>query len=271
MTRIIDRPEVFLVSKPSLDWDEIRRYLVKVGLRTDTDAVEWADKHQWNSNCEDGDSLVEFGGRLCYRSWVPGANANVTKIREDPKQYLGNILKSGHGSVTEHANYSFIFDDVSRVFTHEVVRHRAGVAVSQESMRFVRLTDIPFWFPKWALDDEELMTRNINLLNEMERHQVWMADHFGLDDEGIDFSEKKHKTSFMRRFAPDGVATGMLCTINVRAMRHIVYMRTALGAEEEIRLVMDDVAKLGLEVTPNLMQDYTPNENQEWIPEFLKI
>jgi hypothetical protein len=48
-------------------------------------------------------------------------------------------------------------------------------------------------------------------------------------------------------------------------------MRTAIHAEEEIRIVMDAVAKLALQATPNLMQDYNPNENQEWIPEFLKI
>ncbi len=271
MTRIIERPEVFLVGLPSLDWTEIRRYLDKVSARTDSDATSWADRVQSDGSVPDGDALVEFGGRLCYRSWVPGANINVTRVREDSEQYLGNILKSGHGSVAEHPSYSFVFDDVSRVFTHEMVRHRAGVAVSQESMRFVRLTDIPFWFPKWARDDHELMDRSIQLLNKMEDHQTWMANHFGLDDEGVNFSEKKHKTSFMRRFAPDGVATGMLCTINVRSIRHIVYMRTALGAEEEIRLVMDDVANLALKVTPNLMQDYTPNENEEWVPEFLKI
>lgn len=268
--RLVDRPEVFLVQKPSLDWDEIYRYLKKVGERTGTEATDWADR-VFNNLVTDGDALVEFGGRLCYRSWLPGANVNVSKVREDSKEYLGNILKSGHGSVTEHANYSFIFNDVSRVFTHEMVRHRAGVAVSQESMRFVRLTDIPFWFPEWARKDTILMQRSIKILHQMEEHQLWMGNYFRLDDEGVPFSEKKHKTSFMRRFAPDGVATGMLCTINVRAMRHIVYMRTALGAEEEIRLVMDDVAKLGLEVTPNLMQDYSPNENSEWIPEFLKI
>lgn len=267
--RVVERPEVYLISKPTLDWDAIRAYLLKVGLRTDTYAVSWADRVE--GNIPDGDALVEFGGRLCYRSWVPGANVNVSKVREDSQAYLGNILKSGHGSVTEHANYSFIFDDVSRVFTHEMVRHRAGVAVSQESMRFVRLTDIPFWFPEWAREDIPLMKHSIAILEHMEAHQRWMASHFGLDDEGVDFSEKKHKTSFMRRFAPDGVATGMLCTINIRAMRHIVYMRTALGAEEEIRLVMDDVARLALDATPNLMQDYSPNENQEWIPEFLKI
>lgn len=271
MTRIIDRPEVFLIQKPSLDWDEIRRYLTKVGERTETSAIDWADRVQFDPNMSDGEALIEFGGRECYRSWVPGANANVSKVREFSSQYLSNIVSSGHGSVLEHANYSFVFDDVSRVFTHEMVRHRAGVAVSQESMRFVRLTDIPFWFPEWARDDPLLMDRCVRLLHYMEDHQLWMTDHFGLDDSGVPFEEKKHKTSFMRRFAPDGVATGMLCTINVRAIRHIVYMRTALGAEEEIRLVMDDVAKLALDATPNLMQDYNVNENQEWIPEFLKI
>lgn len=271
MPRLIDRPEVFLVSQPALDWDEIYRYLYKVGERTDKSTADWADRVDADLTVSDGEALVELGGRLCYRSWVPEANANVTKVRENSEEYLGNILRSGHGSVTEHANYSFIFDDVSRVFTHELVRHRAGVAVSQESMRFVRLTDIPFWFPKWAREDKDLMNRSIALLEQMEDHQQWMTDHFQLNDEGVPFSEKKHMTSFMRRFAPDGVATGMLCTINIRAMRHIIYMRTALGAEEEIRLVFDDVAKIAQQVTPNLMQDYSPNENQEWIPEFLKV
>lgn len=270
MTRVVDSPEVFLISKPMLSWTEISRYLEKVDQRTETTASDWTNR-LLDANANDGELLVEFGGRFCYRSWVPGANVNVTKIREDSKEYLGNILKSGHGSVLEHANYSFVFDDVSRVFTHEMVRHRAGVAVSQESMRFVRLTDIPFWFPKWAMDDEELMARSLDLLDQLESHQIWMSQHFKLDDEGVSFHEKKHKTSFMRRFAPDGVATGMLCTINVRALRHIIYMRTALGAEEEIRIVMDQVANLSLEATPDLMQDYSSNEDQEWIPEFLKV
>ena len=270
MTRVIESPEVFLVSKPELNWDQVLRYLKKVGERTDTKAVDWIDR-AYEQTASDGEALVEFGGRLCYRSWVPGTNVNVTKVRENSREYLGNILSSGHGSVLEHANYSFVFDDVSRVFTHEMVRHRAGVAVSQESMRFVRLTDIPFWFPEWAREDKELMDRSINLLHAMEEHQIWMAEHFGLDDDGVPFSEKKHKTSFMRRFAPDGVATGMLCTINIRALRHIIHMRTSIHAEEEIRLVLDQVAQLSLETTPDLMQDYSPDENREWIPEFFKV
>lgn len=259
------KPEVFgPVMRPEINLSEMRRYLEAVG------GTAWLDRVEENG-LGSGDLLTEFGGRLCYRSWEPGLNANVTKVREDSMEYLLNILQSGHGSVTEHPSYSFVFHNVSRVFTHELVRHRAGVAVSQESMRFVRLTDLPFWFPEWALADNDLMIRAMTLLHQMEDFQTWMAEHFGLDDDGVPFSQKKAKTSFMRRFAPDGVATGMLCTINVRALRHIVYMRTALGAEEEIRLVMDQVAELALAEIPGLMQDYSPNEDREWIPDFLKV
>jgi thymidylate synthase (FAD) len=257
------KPEVFLIAQPTVDFDEVVRYLTEVGVEEPWQVVN-------HMSSDEGEALVEIGGKLCYRSWEPGLNVNVTKIREDPKEYLGNILRSGHGSVLEHANYSFILHNVSRVLTHELVRHRAGMAYSQESLRFVRLTDIPFWFPTWALLDTALVGEATLLLEHMEEFQLWMARHFKLDDENVPFEEKKHKTSFMRRFAPEGVATGILATVNVRALRHIIHMRTALGAEEEIRLVMDQVAEKTLEAVPNLMQDFDPNEHREWIPKFLK-
>lgn len=261
---LVEKPEVFLVSRPSLDWPEILRYLRAVN------GTPWADDKMDDLEHQ-AEHLVELGGRLCYRSWLPGLNPNVTKVRDDSREYHHNILKSGHGSVLQHANFSFIFHQVSRVFTHELVRHAAGTAFSQESMRFVRLTDIPFWFPVWARKDPELMKRSLELLDFMEQHQRWMAYRFHLDDPGVPFAEKKHKTSFMRRFAPDGVATGVLATFNVRSLRHIVAMRTAIQAEEEIRIVLDDTAEIMLKEIPNLMQDYSVNENREWIPEFLKV
>jgi thymidylate synthase (FAD) len=264
--RLLDKPEVFLVAYPTLDWSEIRKYLATVDER----ALEWADRVE-ESDLSDGEALVEFGGRLCYRSWTEGLNPNVSRVRRDSTEYFGNILSSHHGSVIEHANYSFVMHNVSRVFTHELVRHRAGAAYSQESMRFVRLDDIPMWIPQWARDDPDLMGRSIDLIHHMEQHQRWMAEHFGLDNPTVPFSEKKAKTSFMRRFAPDGVATGVLCTMNIRTLRHVIYMRTALGAEEEIRLVFDEVARICLEKFPDLMQDYSSDENQAWIPEWIKV
>jgi thymidylate synthase ThyX len=154
--------------------------------------------------------------------------------------------------------------------THELVRHRPGTAVSQESLRFVRLADIPFWFPEWAHGDAELMKRAAALLEQMEEFQRWMAGHFGLDEEGVPFHEKKLKTSFMRRFAPDGVATGLLWTANVRTLRHTIEARTDPGAEEEIRLVFGKIAELMRAEAPALFGDYEISDGA-WIPRWRKV
>jgi thymidylate synthase (FAD) len=206
----------------------------------------------------------------CYRSWEPGLNPNVTRVRSEQDVYLRNILSSAHGSVLEHVSFSFALHNISRIFSHEIVRHRPGTAISQESLRFVRLKDIGFWFPEWATADAELMEKATAILGQLEEFQRWMAGHFGLDEEGVPFHEKKHKTSFMRRFAPDGVATGMLWTANIRTLRHTIEARTDPGAEEEIRLVFGKIGELMRAEAPALFGDYTVT-NGAWIPGWRKV
>ncbi len=257
-------PEVFLVARPQLDYDALAAYLSEVG------GSSWLERLDKGHLENDALNLAEFAGRLCYRSFEPGLNPNVTKVRTEQDAYLRNILASAHGSVLEHVSFSFVVHNVSRVLTHELSRHRPGTAISQESLRFVRLNDIPFWFPEWALADEELMTRSTALLEQLEEFQRWMAGHFGLDGEGVPFHEKKHKTSFMRRFAPDGVATGLLWTANIRTLRHTIEARTDPGAEEEIRLVFGMIAELMKVEAPALFGDYTVKDGA-WIPGWRKV
>ena len=263
-------PEVFLVARPDIDYDGVAAYLRQVGgerwlERLDRDQLDGEqDRH-------DAENLVEFAGKMCYRSWEPGLNPNVRRVRDDHAKYLENILRSGHGSVLEHASFTFVLHNCSRVLTHELVRHRPGTAVSQESLRFVRLDEIPFWFPGWAQEDPELMKRATALLQEMEAFQGWMSGHFKLDDEGVPFHEKKHKTSFMRRFAPDGVATGVVWTANIRTLRHVIEMRTDPGAEEEIRLVFGKVGDIMRAEAPALFGDYQVSDDGAWVPGWRKV
>ncbi|MFI6597538.1 FAD-dependent thymidylate synthase [Nonomuraea sp. NPDC050536] len=255
-------PEVFLVARPELDYDELARYLGEVGGESWLERLDRGDL--------DAQDLAEFAGRLCYRSFEPGLNPNVVKIRTDQNDYLRNILASAHGSVLEHVSFSFVLHNVSRVLTHELVRHRPGVAISQESLRFVRLTELPFWFPEWAQGDPELMKRATAMLEQLEQFQMWMADHFGLDEDGVPFAEKKHRTSFMRRFAPEGLATGLVWTANVRTLRHTIEARTAAGAEEEIRLLFQRIGELMRKEAPALFGDYVV-EDGTWIPGWRKV
>jgi thymidylate synthase (FAD) len=256
-------PEVFLVSRPQIDYEALAAYLSEVGGQSWLERLDRGD-------LDDAQNLAEFAGKICYRAWEPGLNPNIVRVRNDHEAYLQNILRQAHGSVLEHAMFSFVLHNVSRVATHELVRHRPGVAISQESLRFVRLTDIPFWFPDWAQADDELMKRASALLGQMEEFQQWMAEHFGLDEEGLKFEEKKHKTSFMRRFAPDGVATGLLWSANIRTLRHTIEARTDKGAEEEIRLLFGQIAGIMRTEAPALFGDYTI-EDGAWIPRWRKV
>jgi len=255
-------PTVYLVAKTAVDYDELARYLRQIGGER---WLERLDKGEL-----DAQNLAEFAGRLCYRSFEPGLNPNVTRVRTNQAEYLGNILAQAHGSVLEHVSFSFVLHNVSRVLTHELVRHRVGVAISQESLRFVRLTDIPFWFPEWAREDAELMKRATEILNRLQEFQQWMAEHFGLDKEGVPFTVKKHRTSFMRRFAPEGVATSVVWTANLRTLRHTIETRTAPGAEEEIRLVFGKIGEIMRKEAPALFGDYEI-EDGAWVPRWRKV
>src|SRR5262245_17016001 len=119
-----------------MDWGAVRRYLIDIKGTTWFDRLNPEHRNRVGNPMRDWtrdiDALGEFAGRLCYRSWEPGLNANVTRVREDSAEYHRNTLSSGHGAIYEHASITFLFQDVSRVFTHELVRHRAGVAISQE-------------------------------------------------------------------------------------------------------------------------------------------
>jgi thymidylate synthase (FAD) len=257
-------PSVFLIARPSLDLEGIRGYLDDVG------GGSWLEGRLSESDAgpNPAELLIEFAGRACYRSWEPGLNPNVTKVRTDQEEYLGNLLRSLHGSVLEHANYSFAFRSVSRVFTHELVRHRAGSAFSQESLRYVRLTNIGFRVPP-AL--EPVREEVINLVEQLEEFQVSAAEKLGIDEDGLPFAVKKEITSALRRLAPIGLSTDIIWTANVRTLRHVIEMRTAEGAEEELRTVFDQVARIMCAEAPKLFQDFSRTEDGSWVPEYRKV
>jgi thymidylate synthase (FAD) len=262
-------PQVFLISQPSINWGDIYKYLKVVG----GGATEWANRvhdlnYEGTDSISDAEALVEFAGRLCYRSWKEGLNPNVVRIRKDSKVYFANILSSRHGSVLEHAQFSFVFHNVSRVFTHELITHRVGMAKSQESLRYVRLTELGFRIPP-AL--EPLREQVISIVEQLEEFQKEAADKLGLDDEGVPFHVKKEITSALRRLAPIGLSTGVLWSANIRTLRFCVEARTAPGAEEEIRLVFDKVGSIMKAACPLLFQDFERGEDGTWVPEHSKV
>ncbi len=255
-------PEVELIARPSVDLSALERYLKTVGGES---WLEMRKTHEEGLN--QGQLLIEAAGRACYRSWKEGLNPNVKRVRKDQAEYFLNLLRSGHGSVLEHANYSFILYNCSRIATHEIVRHRAGSAFSQESLRFVRLEELPFRIPEVL---EPLRPQIISILETLEDFQISAAEHFELDKEGRPFHEKKEITSAMRRLAPEGISTVIIWTANVRTLRHVIQARTDPGAEEELRIIFDKVGRIMVQEAPLLFGDFEVVDGA-WVTEHRKV
>lgn len=244
----------------------------KVYILASTDAIgsiipflEEIGAPGWTTDAAFGEELIEIAGRLCYKSFAPGLNANVSKVREGNKEYIENILKQHHGSVLEHSSVTFALLNVSRILTHEIVRHRAGTAFSQESGRYVRLDEFQMYRPDAIGEIFEQLGDSTgeegsdfyDQLQEMvERYEREFNSHMNsLPWDRMDFHQKKLMTSAMRRFAPAGTTNNIIVTANHRAWRHMIEMRTSDGAEEEIRKIFYIIATQLAETFPNIYQD----------------
>ncbi len=200
----------------------------------------------------DGRALVEFAGRVCYESYEPGLNPNVTRVRSSPREYFQNVISRGDGSVLEHGWLSFALIGISRICSHEIVRHRVGTAISQESLRYVRPPTLKFWIP----DEMNEAQRNAmtKAVDEVESAYRTLEKEIPWDKLSMD--GKKRLTSALRRILPDGIATNMIWSANHRTLRWVIEMRTDPAAEVEIRMVFDQIADICRRDYPELYGDF---------------
>lgn len=268
MTREVDI-EVFNIARTMVVEEEVQKWLKYLG----------ADNFDWPNSevVSDPAFLVALAGKRCYMSFEAGLNPNVTKIRSNYVDYFDNILSSKHGSVLEHSVYTYAIEGVSRVFTAEMNRHRAGWAISEGSLRFIRFDkEIPYWVPtslKADLnDDNELALKKASSRDIFKRaftHQEDMysqlVDVWDMDEKDKNFGYKKKITSQMRRIVGMGVATGGVWTGNIRALRHVIAMRTAPAAEEEILYVWQKIAEDIIQKEPLLFGDFIKKE-ESYVP-----
>ena len=264
-------PEVHLIGAPQINQEGFYDWMESLGT-----------KYTLKKGVSDAENLGMAAAKRCYMAFEPGLNPNVTKVREEADEYLTNILQVGHGSVLEHANFTFAIENVSRVFTGEMNRHRAGMAISEGSMRYIRFTDIPYWIP-FSIQDDEDDSPDVRSQKELtraafervfakveEEYTVLVEDVWDMDNLP-DFKSKKQLTSALRRIIPMGVSTGGVWTGNVRALRHVFTMRCDEPAEEEIQFVATAMLREMMTACPYLFGDFYVNDKGFWGPKFKKV
>ncbi len=223
------------------------------GAPTPIDAVHNA----WQDHGTDAERLVECAGRACYDSYGRGRKSS---------DYHQHIMDVDHGSVTEHVSLTFFLSGISRGLTHELVRHRVGVAISQRSTRYVDESESA-WVPH-PLEDLYLDTESPggNHLMSLEGCVMMAKDKYKevvgnleawLTGRGVDkLTARKQARGVARGYLGNALMTEMVWTCNLRALKQILKQRANQHADAEIRVLANRLYEEALPYWPTYLGCY---------------
>ena len=171
--------------------------------------------------------LIYTACRTCYSELEPQeifrrAVAGEVDSAKQQKLIQG-VIESGHGSTIEHIVFTFGISGVSRTLSHQLVRHRAGVAFDQQSQRYVTFkgastmlpTSIEDAEPGVRADYEAAIEGSMNLYGELVGAGIPAED--------------------ARFVFPNATRTNLVMTTNLRALIHMSGLRLCTMAQWEIR------------------------------------
>jgi thymidylate synthase (FAD) len=163
---------------------------------------------------------------------------------EDTKKWIKIVLDRGHTSVLEHASFTFSLENVSRVCTHQLVRHRVA-SYTQQSLRRVTPTREKFCMPA-SLKKSAHYSDLTDLLDTI----------YTVYDELVSSGVPKEDARFI---LPTGTQTNLIVTMNCRELYEVFFpLRCCTKAQWEIRDVAWEMLELCKEKAPIIFHDAGP-------------
>jgi thymidylate synthase (FAD) len=156
------------------------------------------------------------------------------------QKLISSVIESGHGSTIEHVVFTFAISGVSRTLSHQLVRHRAGVAFDQQSQRYVTYKGAATMLPhSIAEGDPDLR----------ERYESQVDGALGLYGELIGAGVPGEDARFV---FPNATRTNLVMTTNLRALIHMSGLRLCTMAQWEIRRLFQLIRHEIFSVSPFL-------------------
>jgi thymidylate synthase (FAD) len=251
-------PGVALIAKPQVELAGVRNFLAGFDAALGFDG--YLDDPTALSS---GTQLCKIAGQTCYASFSPKRTMN-----RDADRYFKNIMESGHGSVLEHANYSFLLYGISRSLTHELIRHRAGFGFSQLSQRYVSGRILRFVERPEFQDGGKFHQQFLERIDRAHAEYHELAELLLAEQErGAAILSAEMKTDLRKKvnqaaraLLPNETETIMVITGNARAWRHVIEMRASDHSELEIRGLAVRLFLCLRQIEPILFGDYQLHE-----------
>lgn len=166
--------------------------------------------------------------------------------RERARRIIRRVTGYGHVSVIEHATFSFSIEGVSRVMTHQLVRHRIA-SFTQQSQRYVVYDTLDRYVVPPSVDNnrstKRIFEKTLTRISEAYKKLLSL----GIPKEDARF------------ILPNAARTNIIVTMNARELRHFFNVRCCLRAQWEIREVANEMLKQVKKVAPALFEKAGPS------------
>ena len=139
------------------------------------------------------------------------------------QKLISSVIESGHGSTIEHIVFTFAITGVSRTLSHQLVRHRAGVAFDQQSQRYVKFKGQATMLPHSIAEGDPALR---------ERYEAQIESSLGLYGDMLQAGLPGEDARFV---FPNAARTNLVMTTNLRALIHMSGLRLCTMAQWEIR------------------------------------
>lgn len=215
----------------------------------------------------DGEKLVAQAAKLCYSS------VTIEEIEEDLNEkkvdnFINMLMNLGHESPIEHVSFTFGVEGISRVLSHQLVRHRIG-SYSQQSQRYVRLDGFDYVIPPAIADIPEAKEmfqkamkedqQYYNQITEM-LYNDYLKKYMDRGESEKSARNKAEKSSIedARYVFPNACETKIIFTMNTRSLFNFFRLRCCNRAQWEIRLLATEMLRLVKGVYPSLFKNAGP-------------
>ena len=183
---------------------------------------------------------VAIAARLCY------SDSDISDLKdnaepEKDRQLIRKVMGMGHTSVAEHVSFTFGVEGISRVTSHQLVRHRIGASYSQQSQRYVD-------------SGNNFMVIPPSILDSMDAYTVYAAALRQAQDAYTKLTELGIPPEDARYLLPNATETKIIITMNARELLHFFKHRCCDRAQWEIRAMANKMLQLCKQAAPTLFE-----------------
>ena len=186
--------------------------------------------------------LIYTACRTCYSELEPQdifERATTGQVATDKQQDLiRRVIESGHGSTIEHIVFTFAISGVTRTLSHQLVRHRAGVAFDQQSQRYLNYKRPSYMVPGSVQDAPAELK---------DRFTAEMDDSLAFYGEMLEAGIPGEDARFVM---PNATRTNLIMTANLRSLIHMSGLRLCTMAQWEIRRLFQLIRHEIFQVSP---------------------